>query len=527
MNLTHSIAKLRVKAGLSQAQFAETIGVSQQAVQKWEKGTAIPNLEKIVLISKRFDVPLDELVMGNGNRIVEGMNGRYRLKPQYQDLHDWEFYSSNLLTEYKQSIEEGLDVEKYRELFFATALLPKNEIKKRLGDVLFDIVLSAPKKEDYKYVEPSDLEQIKNLRTNQKEPQKLTYDENLLERKIHGSWLGRICGCMLGKPIEGIRTNELIPFLKQTGNYPLHRYILRSDLNDEIIKKYCFGFKGQVYADEIDGMPADDDTNYILLAQQIIEDNGKNFTPSDVATAWLKYQNKNAYCTAERVAYCNFIKGFYPPESAVYKNPYREWIGAQIRGDYFGYINPGNPELAAEMAWRDANISHVKNGIYGEMFVSAMLAVAATTNDIENIIAGGLAQIPHTSRLHEAITAVIENFKNETSQERCFKLIHDKFNEHEEHCWCHTIPNAMIVTAALLYGKGDYEKSICMAVQTGFDTDCNGATVGSVLGMANGVDGIPKRWSAPINDVLHSTVFGVGTVKISDRVKLTLKHVKN
>lgn len=104
-------------------------------------------------------------------------------------------------------------------------------------------------------------------------------------------------------------------------------------------------------------------------------------------------------------------------------------------------------------------------------------------------------------------------------------MIHEKYDEYTGHGWCHTISNAMIVAASLLYGKGDYGKSICMAVETGFDTDCNGATVGSVFGMANGLDSIPEYWKKPIADTLETTIFGVNTVKISDRVKLTMEHV--
>lgn len=63
-------------------------------------------------------------------------------------------------------------------------------------------------------------------------------------------------------------------------------------------------------------------------------------------------------------------------------------------------------------------------------------------------------------------------------------------------------------------------------MEEGFDTDCNGATVGSVLGMAHGLDGIPACWQAPIHDTLHTSIFGVGTVKISERVKMTMEHIK-
>lgn len=446
------------------------------------------------------------------------------IKPSYKDIPDWEFYPSGLLHEYRQAVDEGLDVAEYKALFDDVAALPKNEIKKELGDVLHKIIANAGQAEGYKYVEPSGLEEIKALRTEHK--LNIPTELKVSEEKIHGAWLGRICGCMLGKTVEGIHSDELVPFLKETGNYPMQRYIRKTDINDEICKKYSYPFAERAYADEIDGMPMDDDTNYVVLAQLIFEKYGKNFTPYDVSRAWLEYQPKDAYCTAERVAYCGFVNGFLPPESAVNKNPYREWIGAQIRGDYWGYINPGNPELAAEMAWRDASISHVKNGIYGEMFAAAMLAAAAVTNDIEEIILTGLSQIPHTSRLYEDIMTIMEFNRSGKPKEEAFEYIHNKYDEYTEYGWCHTNSNAMIVAAALLYGGGDYGKSICMAVETAFDTDCNGATVGSVLGMANGIEGIDTEWTTPIKDTLHTSIFGVGTVKISDMVNKTMEHIK-
>lgn len=448
------------------------------------------------------------------------------LKPNYSNIDDYEFYGSNLLTEYQQSVDEGLDVTEYKEVFDSVAKLPKNEIKKILADALFEVVKSAKPAGNYKYNEPSKLEDIKALRKEYKYKSN-GVDKNTLENQIYGAWMGRICGCMLGKTVEGIRTDEFIPFLKETANYPLHRYIYRTDLKDDDFKKYRFPFAERPFADQIEYMPYDDDTNYVVLSQLIIENYGKDFTPYDVSRAWLYYQPKVAYYTAGRVAFVNFVKGFQPPVSAVYKNPYREWIGAQIRGDYYGYINPGNPELAAEMAWRDASVSHIKNGIYGEMFIAAMLAIAAVTNNIEDIILGGLAQIPCTSRLYESIMEIYSGCKNGISQKGSFQNIHEKWNEHTEYGWCHTIPNAMIVAASLLYGGSDYAKSICMAVETGFDTDCNGATVGSILGLASGIDTIPEYWTKPINNRLETTIFGVGTVDIKDRIKITLKHINN
>lgn len=523
MKMGDAIKKLREQTNMTQAQFAQAFGVSQQSVQKWESGAAIADLKKIVAIAKRFGVSLDALILGHDQRVVEELGRTSKVKPSYQNVHDWEFYASNLHTEYTQSIEEGLAIEAYKDVFSAVSRLPKGEIKKKMGDVLFEVVSSAKPKEGYPFVEPSTLPEIRELRQKPQNP--LSYNKKTIENQILGAWMGRICGCLLGKTVEGIRTNELIPFLKETGNYPMHRYIERKDLEKVDLSKYTYGFEGRDYADTAFGMPVDDDTNYVILAQEIIERYGRDFKPQDVAHAWLSFQSKDAYCTAERVAFCNFVKGYEPPASAIYKNPYREWIGAQIRGDYFGYINPADPEAAAEMAFKDASISHIKNGIYGEMFASAMIATAAATTSIKEILLGGLGEIPATSRLYKSITSVISDYENGVSQKDCFQKIHEAYDEYTDHGWCHTISNAMIVAAALLYGQGDFGRSVCMAVETGFDTDCNGATVGSVLGMAYGIDCIDSKWTAPLCDTLHTSIFGIGTVKISARAKATLKHL--
>lgn len=276
MSLGKTINRIRTGANMSQEQFAELFGISRQSVQKWESDVSTPELDKLIKISKYFDISLDALIFKSDTRITEELNYNKALKPKYANLHEWESYSSNLLTEYRQSVEEGSDISAYHDVFTAVSRLPKNEIKKKLGDVLFDVVINSKTAENYKYIEPSTLDEIKNLRKSF--DCESVCSEKSLKEKIHGTWMGRICGCLLGKTVEGIKTDELIPFLKETNNFPMHRYILHSDLNDRIVAKYRFRFPGRCYADTSNGMPVDDDTNYVVLAQKTIEKYGRDFT---------------------------------------------------------------------------------------------------------------------------------------------------------------------------------------------------------------------------------------------------------
>ncbi|MBR4940774.1 MAG: ADP-ribosylglycohydrolase family protein [Clostridia bacterium] len=523
MEIGKTIRKLRTENNLSRENFAALFGVSHQAVQKWENGTAMPTVANIVAIAKRFCLSVDSLLLGEEGRSYDELKVVHQITPDFCAHDSGEAYYKNTGLEYQQSIEEGLDIEAYKDIFLAVGTMPDSAAKEKMADILFDIVSNAPIKEGYPHNEPSDMEGICALRDGYVLSGRLPED---VTDKIRGAWYGRICGCLLGKPVEGMRTNALIPLLQMTGNYPMHRYILKSDLTEEVCARFDDGFPYRCWADNISCAPVDDDTNYTVMGQMLINRYGRDFTSENVGEMWLSCQPKNAYFTAERVAFINLVNGFRTPNSGRYKNPYREWIGAQIRGDYYGYINPGDPFAAADMAWRDASVSHIKNGIYGEMFASAMIASAALSDDIEAVIRGGLSTVPATSRLYKSVMKIIENKNSGVSAEDCMAEIHRMYDEHSGHGWCHTISNAMIVAAALLYGEGDYGKSVCLAVQTGFDTDCNGATVGSVIGMMKGASAVGPEWTEVLHGVQDTSLFGVGKVAIEDLIKETVRHIR-
>ena len=401
--------------------------------------------------------------------------------------------SEDLYIEWEQLRDEGKDVSRFEEICRVVSEKTGTEGYAALAEKLVFAMQNANTVEGYPYEEPSELEAIRALRPEGKHSYEKTLKEGELEEKIRGGWLGRIAGCLLGKPVEGFTREKLVKLLKATGNYPLSRYIYASDLTPELIKSLELD-PAACWADKIGNIaPLDDDTNYTALALRIVEYFGRDFTHQNIADAWLGWLPPFGVYTAERAAYRNMMLGIMPPKSAAFCNPYREWIGAQIRADLFGYIYPGNCEKAAELAWRDASVTHIKNGIYGEMFVSAMISAAAVCGDIKEIIESGLREIPERSRLAENIRRVTELHAEGISHEDVIAEIHTLFDEKDRHGWCHVIPNAMIVTAALLYGNGDYARSVCLAVGAAFDTDCNGATVGSIAGVMNGAKDIPRK----------------------------------
>ena len=433
-------------------------------------------------------------------------------------------WKSSPLIEWMQSWDEGRDVGHLRgECEEADA--HDHAADPAYGELAAKLVgemEEAPMRSDYPYEEPDDLEAIRAARPAKRHRLNLTLGEGDLLLRWRGAWEGRVAGCLLGKPVEGLRSGPLNKLLEGTGNLPMTHYIRKADFTEKVIEEVN-PWMASCWGDNVpNGFPVDDDLNYTVFAMDLIRRRGKGFASEDVIGGWAGRIPAFSTFTAERVAYRNYIAGIPVPDCSSYYNPFREYIGAQIRVDYYGYINPGNPEAAAEMAWRDARVSHVKNGIYGAMFIAAVIAAAAATDDPLTAIEAGLDEVPAKCRLRFFVDKIIDLWKSGAPWDDAYRMIHEDFDENTEYGWCHAVSNCMIVSAALLWGGGDYGTSVCHAVQTAFDTDCNGATVGSIIGMMKGIDAVSEEWRAPCRGIINTIVYGKTRVTVDDMVKATL-----
>ena len=443
----------------------------------------------------------------------------------------WLEYASDLPVEVEQAYDQGLDVDRRAMKAEAERImsLPPGPEREAEAVAFHGKIAALPTREDYPYQEPSDWPGIGACLTGDDRPRALPEREELRDRVL-GAWYGRICGCLLGKPFEGWRSDKYCAFLQESGQYPLSYYAsfdvpqeLRSRL--ELPDIWTDSYRRAMSRGHIEEMIEDDDTNYTVLGLKLIEEKGMDFTPDDVASLWLGNLPILHVYTAERIAYRNLVRLLSPPESASYINPCREWIGAQIRADFFGYVNPGRPRRAAEMAWRDGSVSHIKNGIYGEMYVAAALALALAGNDLRAVLEEALAYIPPRSRLHEAVREAF-GWHARHDFAGAYNAFHRRWDERNGHHWCHAISNAQIVVLALLYGGGDFGRTVCRAVDLLLDTDCNGATAGSILGALLGERAIPAAWKEPLHDTLLTGVAGYNRVSIAAMAEKTMALIE-
>ncbi|MCM8767654.1 MAG: ADP-ribosylglycohydrolase family protein [Candidatus Omnitrophica bacterium] len=441
---------------------------------------------------------------------------------------DWLYFTEkDIEIEKQQLIDEGKDISEVEQEFEILKKIIKNKEPIVFQDKissLFKKVQNLPLRKDYNYSEPVYLDEIRKEWGDKFYKPRIKLSGKDIIEKIYGGWFGRCAGCLLGKIFEGLSREKIRSFLKEVGQFPLKYYVSSNNRDLKIFENY--NVRQDLCINRINNMVEDDDLNYTVLALTLLEKYGYNFTQFDFAKNFLEKLPILKAFTAERVVYRNLVNLINPEKAAFYLNPYREWIGAQIRTDFYGYITPGNVEKGIELAYKDASVTHIKNGVYGAIFITSMISIAFFETDVLKIVEYGLNYIPQRSRLAQEVKEIIEYRKKGLSYEKVSEIIHQKWDEKNPHHWCHAISNTQIVSIGLLWGNGDFGESICKAVEIGFDTDCNGATVGSIMGVILGRKNIPDRWIEPLNDTLETGVSGYSKVKISELAERTYNIFK-
>ncbi|NLF38846.1 ADP-ribosylglycohydrolase family protein [bacterium] len=368
--------------------------------------------------------------------------------------------------------------------------------------------------------EPNALDAIKRLRP--RGPRRIWnhFDAAQYRDKIEGALIGRFAGCTLGAPVEfwPVDKMERLAAENKMAFPPTDYWKYVYDMK---VKRYGVSPVEMYTRDKMDGVPVDDDVTYTLLGLLILEDSGPGFTVDDVGKAWLKYLPYA--CTAEDIALKNLKKGV-PAELAGEKdNPFCEWIGADIRSDPWGYLAPGWPERAAEMAWRDAYISHRRQGIYGEMFFSAAIAAAFVVDDPVEALKIGLTEIPRECALAKAVRwalRIAPGIKN-------YKDARAAMDEHfKGMAGVHTNNNACLTIWGITIGGTDFTRVISEVVAMGMDNDCTAATAGSIVGAVIGRKAIPAKWCKRFNDKVYSYMIKRPVFRISDLAKRFAKQAQ-
>lgn len=346
-------------------------------------------------------------------------------------------------------------------------------------------------------------------------------DQGRLPDRIRGAWTGRVAGNMVGKPVEkGWDRRRLRAYLEACGCYPLRDYV---PLHDEA-EAEALGFQTWrgLTRGRVSGGVRDDDVDYTVLGLLLLEQYGLGFGTADVAYEWMRRFPVYQLYTAERAAYTNLVREVPLDRAGSHHNPYREWIGAQIRADIYGYCCPGRPRDAAELAYRDAVLSHRSNGIYGAMWAAALIAAAFVVPGPADAIEVALEHVPPSSRLAAEVGQILAAYRAGVSWERCLDQLDERWAGLS---WVHVLNNTGALTAALLWGEGDVAATIGLAVQAGLDTDSIGATAGSFMGASLGWNALPRHLVEPLDGRTETAVFGNARVRLDDLAERTLAVV--
>jgi ADP-ribosylglycohydrolase len=328
-----------------------------------------------------------------------------------------------------------------------------------------------------------------------------------LQDKIKGGWAGQTIGVTFGGPYEfrfnGTFIQDYQPLVWKDG------YLKSTMLNNP-------GLYDDLYMD--------------LTFVDVIEKYGITAPVDSFANAFANAGYMLWH--ANQAARYNILHGIKAPQSGNWKyNSHAEDIDYQIEADYAGLMSPGMPNTASAISDKIGHIMNYGDGWYGGVYIGAMYSLAFVSGDIRYIVTEALKSIPKESTYYQCISDVIKwSAQYPADWHRCWYEIQKKWSSdiacHEGIFTPFNIDakvNSAYVVLALLYGKGDFGKSVEIATRAGQDADCNPSSVGGILGTVLGYDKIPPYWKMGLAEA-EDIKFKYTDISLNKVYEIGLKH---
>jgi len=312
--------------------------------------------------------------------------------------------------------------------------------------------------------------------------------------KMKGCWLGKNIGGTLGAPFEGKKYTHTLTYF----DWNETKKWLKS--MEQLYNQYFPEMKMSINSENWSpGQPLpNDDLDFQLVWLKMLEDRGVNPTFNDFVDYWMKHLYKHWYAEYSFCTY-NLNRGLKPPISGAFQNYFVDEMGSPIRSEIWACVAPGDPQLAASLAWMDSSMDHTGGeGRWGEMFWAAVESAAFVINDPKTLIEIGLSMIPISSHIARCIKEAVRCYEEGISWGEARERIATIFGHYNA---CNAVPNHGFTIIGWLYGK-DFGDKLCKAVNCGYDTDCTGATLGALLGILYGASGIPEEWKKPVGNAI-------------------------
>ncbi len=380
-------------------------------------------------------------------------------------------------------LKEGMEAHKeedYVKLHKITAELKHN-------------LLKAKKNEESPYWNFKNYKSFEEYNKEVKFPKKREVDVNddAFKEKIKAAWLSQLIGAAMGTQVEGYTSENLF---KTFG-----------EVRDYIREPNTYN----------------DDITFELALLEAFEKYGYNIESRDIALEWVGYVPSG--WSAEEIALRNIKSGIMPPESGSYNNPFNEWIGAQMRGAICGMLSPGDPKLAAELAWKDGEVSHISNGILGEVLNAVMTSMSFVEKDVKKIVETAVNIIPKDSEYYSVVKFALDKCKESNSWQEALKSCDERYKKYN---WIHTYPNACAEIIALWFGEGDYEETLYIITMSGIDVDCNAAQIMPIIGIQKGIKTIPERLIHPAFNKLITYMRDYEELTLDELIEKTVRSIK-